>query len=91
MKCQVCKCDEAIWAWQPFGPDESSKSFAVLGSHYRGFPAIKICDDCHKLIEAERPVEFTYRGQRYLAGDSGIVSVPDYVEDALLYYEEVCV
>ena len=56
-KCERCKrmnketIGEALWAWQPFGPDEQP-SYSLLGSHYRGFPVIKICDDCKKETEA---------------------------------------
>jgi hypothetical protein len=42
MKCQVCKQEQAEWAWQPFGPNETPDSYTLIGSHYRGFPVIKV-------------------------------------------------
>jgi hypothetical protein len=52
--CELCvregraKTNDAAWAWQPFGPDKQP-SYTLLGSHYRGFQVIKICDE-HKAI-----------------------------------------
>ena len=51
--CKFCY-RTACWAWQPFGPDESPFSFAFLGSHYRGFEVIKICDYHKDKIEWAR-------------------------------------
>lgn len=65
MKCKVCKKQEAIWAWQPFGPDECIDSFVVLGSHYRGFPIVKICNDCKFKWQQGWPLTFTYKGVQY--------------------------
>lgn len=86
MKCQICKHDEAIWAWQPFGPDERW-SFTALGCHYRGFPVIKICDQCHDLIEDTTSFfEFDFQGQGYIIDSNGkIYPVPNYVGDRLAW------
>lgn len=50
--CQLCRNPKisAAWAWQPFGPKDSVICFTPVGSHYAGFPAIKICDDCYQDI-----------------------------------------
>jgi hypothetical protein len=47
---------------QPFGPDEQIV-FTTPGSHYRGFPAIGVCDSCKQNIQAGRGATFRYRGQ----------------------------
>lgn len=67
IKCQIYPCDEALWAFQPFGPSENIAHMAMLGSHYRGFPVIKIGDEARQMIEAGREVQFTYKRQRYVA------------------------
>lgn len=46
-KCQVCKKNEAIWAAQFIGEDVPT--FSTLGSHYRGFPVVKVCDICKEI------------------------------------------
>lgn len=66
MKCQSCKGDQAVWAWQPFGPDDSPFTFTALGSHYRGFPVIKICDSCYRLVAKDgAALRFAYKGREY--------------------------
>ena len=52
MRCQICKSNEVDWSWHPFGPGESYDCFSTPGSHYRGFPTIKVCDVCYNLIVA---------------------------------------
>lgn len=87
-KCQVCKVDEAVYAYQPFGPDpEPHKWMACLGSHYRGFPVIKVCEFCENTIEEGTPTEFIYKGVRYISSRDEVYQVPDYVSDALLWLE----
>lgn len=63
MNCQCCKerGTEAQHAWQPLGPGEKVTSFMTLGSHYRGFPVVKICGACKVRIETGQPVYFTVR------------------------------
>lgn len=66
VKCQLCRKEEAIWAWQPFGPDSDSRSFASLGSHYRGFPVIKICDTCKgRIAYGKQLIVFTYKNRTF--------------------------
>ena len=45
--CQLCQANEATCAMQFIG--EARPSFSWLGSHYRGFPVTKVCDDCAEL------------------------------------------
>lgn len=74
MKCQLCKQARATLAWQPFGPDESPLSFQFLGSHYRTFTVIKICDNCKDQIKATaqgQPFHFTHQSKTYLIDHSG--------------------
>ena len=66
MNCQHCHQYSAEWAWQPFGPDDSILSFTLLGSHYRGFPVLKVCDNCKLTVESE-VMFFSYRGHDYIA------------------------
>jgi hypothetical protein len=87
-KCMTCKTDEAIWAWQPFGPADDANTFATLGNHYRGFTVVKVCNNCRETIRSGSPVEFTCKGQRFIGNSAEVISVPDYVGDALLYWEE---
>lgn len=64
-RCAVCKrLFEDGWTWQPFGPDSNS-IFMAVGWHYRGFPALFVCDDCKGLIEGEGTVTFQYKKQSY--------------------------
>lgn len=65
-RCQVCKLgNEALWAWQPFGPsDDWTAAFVTLGSHYRGFPVVKVCDACRQMIKTQ-PIFFAYKKTTY--------------------------
>ena len=73
-KCQICKHEDAIFAFQPFGPDEQPHIFMMeLGWHYRGFAVIKVCGACHDWIAEGRPVDFMYKGKRYIY-DLGVVN-----------------
>lgn len=42
-KCQRCKVRPAVWAVQNIAGEVS---VTTLGSHYRGFPVVKVCDEC---------------------------------------------
>lgn len=80
MKCQLCgEKQSECWLWQPFGPHESPRdAFAYPGYHYRGFPALKVCDTCKGEIANGEPVYFTYKGTRYsLLGEE----VHDYIAE----------
>lgn len=76
VKCQCCG-QEADWAWQPCGPDESIASFTTLGSHYRGFLVVKVCDDCKGRVERGERVRFTYRGGEYQLNNGAIGHVKE--------------
>src|SRR5438874_46670 len=67
-KCQCCHEQEASYAWQPFGPSEDNvATFTLLGNHYRGFPAIKVCYSCKSAFETgDFPVRFTYKNFHYI-------------------------
>ena len=43
-RCQLCLQNEAMWAMQYVGDDKPT--FTLLGSHYRGFRVVKVCDAC---------------------------------------------
>lgn len=66
--CKSCSGDattgnEPIWAMQPFGPDKDV-TFTALGSQYRGFPLIEVCDRCKEGYQAGRQtLMFKYRGK----------------------------
>jgi hypothetical protein len=53
-KCKICKQHEAIWACQPYGPD-NGMTFTTLGSHYRGFYMLPLCDECKERIALMTP------------------------------------
>ncbi len=84
-KCQICKIDKVEWAWQPFGPAEDAFLFTFLGSHYRGFAIIKVCNDCRNIIQKNEPIDFYYQGHHYIGNLNDIREVPDYVNDPLLW------
>jgi hypothetical protein len=77
MICQSCKTrgTEAQYAWQPLGPDEKATSFMALGSHYRGFPVIKICGTCKHRIEQGQPVYFAVKSQQWLCEEGRVSRV----------------
>jgi hypothetical protein len=60
-------------AWQPFGPGENINLITTLGSHYRGFPVVPICDHHHDLIHKGEPFPFTYRGAGYVFDGAGVL------------------
>jgi hypothetical protein len=72
-KCSRIGCEnEAEYAWQPFGPDSSPiGTFTMLGWHYRGFPTLKLCGDCHDNITlpntptSEPVMHFVYKSHGY--------------------------
>jgi len=43
-RCQACNKRQAIYAAQFIGEDVPT--FSLLGSHYRGFKVIKVCEVC---------------------------------------------
>ena len=45
-KCRICRCREAEWAAQLVGSD--TPTFSTLGSHYRGFRVVTVCDECRE-------------------------------------------
>jgi hypothetical protein len=66
IKCAVCGNDDATWAWQPWGPDvDVKRAFVLLGSHYRGFPTVKVCELCKQEIQDGKPVLVTVKGRIY--------------------------
>jgi hypothetical protein len=73
MKCQCCKEEEALFAWQPFGPDGNPASYTTLGSHYRGFPVIKVGLACKTAFTSgDFEVEFVYKRTHYVGKDHQI-------------------
>ena len=58
--------NEKIWAWQPFGPDASPLCFMVAGSHYRGWPVIKVTNDEKEQIERGERFTFKYNYTQYV-------------------------
>lgn len=76
MKCQACKEQEVAWAWQPFGPDEKPDCYTLLGSHYRGFPVIKVCDTCKSAFKTgDFPVTFAYKGHQFVGKEHEVREV----------------
>ncbi len=77
MKCQACERKQypATWSWQPFGPDEDiEQSFTLPGSHYRGFPVIKLCASCKHAVQYEHKLSFSYRGNTYMYAEGVIAN-----------------
>ncbi len=61
IKCEHCKTNEAVWAMQIIPGNDGRPSFTLPGSHYRGFPVLKVCNGCreHFLAQYERDGEIT--------------------------------
>ncbi len=77
-RCAVIFCDqERTWIWQPDGPSEEILSFVLPGSHYRGFAAIPVCDDCRKALMRGIEKVIVYHGQtyRYCAQEKKVESI----------------
>ena len=47
-RCAYCE-NEAIWAMQFISSE--MPSFSRLGSYYRGFKVVKVCDDCKEHLK----------------------------------------
>jgi hypothetical protein len=76
MKCQICRDEEAQWAWQPFGPGETANEYTLLGSHARGFPVIKVGDLCRSAFQTgDFIVKFEYKGHHYIGKDHQVREV----------------
>jgi hypothetical protein len=43
-RCSVCREREAVWAKQYIGSD--APEYYRLGYHIRGFPVVKLCEEC---------------------------------------------
>lgn len=78
MKCQLCKQVAEITAsWQPFGPDESIRCLTAPGSHYRGFPVLKVCQDCEQAISSgQRIPSFEFRNDAFIVQDEKVIKSP---------------
>lgn len=70
-KCRTCNENEATWAWQPFGPNDTPDSFALLGSHYRGYAVVKVCDDCKRLFQVGNALVFKFQSVLYKVTNRG--------------------
>jgi hypothetical protein len=65
-KCHILANEIAVWAWQPFGlSDDAGETFTMLGSHYRGFPVIKVSDEAKQKIQSGETVNFVYQKRLY--------------------------
>lgn len=67
--CVLCRTrTDAVWTWQPFGPEEDPRhAFTWPGNHYRGFPALTVCNECRfRIAGRQEELSFQYKGRRYL-------------------------
>ncbi len=74
-KCQICGEKIGEFAWQPFGPADSCRdddAFMAPGSHYRGFPVLKICWNCKGELQNGENVSFTYQKMNFEARGEGL-------------------
>lgn len=76
-KCSICHLNRSVYLWQPFGPDESPLLFARPGYHYRGFPTVRVCEDCRRRILEGKPVrvELIRKGETWLYKEGKIEKV----------------
>ena len=84
MKCQMCREHDAVTSWQPFGPAENCRdgdAFMAFGSHYRGYPVMKICEDCQGMIQNGENISFEYgyeQTEYLLMGELAPITAPKY-------------
>jgi hypothetical protein len=71
MNCRVCKNHEAEWSWQPWGPGNERDTFTLPGSHYRGFPVVKVCSECKEQIRQGKSITVSYRGREVCVNGNG--------------------
>ncbi len=60
IQCKICHVAVADWAWQPCGPG-TVMTFTTLGSHYRGYPVVKVCDWCKRRVQLQKTGHFQFR------------------------------
>lgn len=81
-KCNCCiyqtTDNQAVWAWQPFGPGGVADTFTTLGSHYRGYPVVKVCDGCKKKLQSGESVKFSHKRRHYVIFRGLINEVREY-------------
>ncbi len=68
LRCRICRVERAEWAWQPCGPG-IVMCFMLLGSHYRGYPVVKVCDSCKRKLQTSKTGRFNFlwRGHERIA------------------------
>lgn len=77
VNCQLCKEATACWAWQPFGPSADVASMTTLGSHYRGFAVIKVCNGCRlKIVSGELDEAFMHKANHYVLSGGKVYESP---------------
>jgi len=77
-RCVTCGKREIAsdgWTWQPFGPDDKIAAFTTPGYHYRGFPALHVCDDCKRAIQNGETVVFRHKRGLYRASNQMMESL----------------
>lgn len=77
------------WAWQPFGPDETINCFSFAGSHYRGFPVIKVNDVEKEQIKSGQRFTFTYKGLKYVAIEGCVMTQADELKAIIANHNRV--
>jgi hypothetical protein len=73
--CNVCHTGVPSWAWQPFGPGKTPDTFTLLGSHYRGFTVVAVCDDCKNAYQRGEPLLIVAKRKRYLVTGAEVLGV----------------
>lgn len=82
-KCEICGEREAAWAVQ-FVSDETP-TFTLLGSHYRGYRLLRVCDACkegHTFLEC-RCGEIAYAEKDMPASGDCVRCENDKIDEAL--------
>jgi hypothetical protein len=76
--------NESEWSMQPLGPDEKV-TFTLPGSHYRGFPVVRVCEVCRTKYKSGKNLTFTHKKVEYNASlERGVREIETYatVEEA---------
>jgi len=87
MHCLICSSETVLWAWQPLGPDMTANLLVRPRYHYRGFPALPLCEDCAQVVRDREKLLFVYRGQRCLYRFAVCIPLPEDVIDEDAYFE----
>ena len=54
-----------VWAAQWMNGTNFPATFSFLGSHYRGYPLVKMCSVCKRKLQTGQPIIALSKGEPY--------------------------